>query len=291
MIGLKPLIDLLTAWAADVQSQVSLPEWWPGPVVPAIGALVLGLVLALWGSRLLRLICVLVFIAVGAAAGVAVARSTGVDPLIGLVLGAGVAGLVGHLLYRWWVGVTAACCAALLVLAVAAVRNLPDVQASMKEFHEQRGRAITSSLPAEAAAVSAEGGDPRSTVRVLVAAARSYVSEAFSYFRQKRADVVYRVAVVAALAWFTGLGMGLTLPRFTTIVGTSLAGVLLMAAGLLVLAGKHAPAALEAAESHENWFLSVCGVILFVSLIVQARHRRPAPAAAPVAPAPPQKAG
>jgi len=291
MIGLKSIIDLLTTWAQDVQSQVSLPEWWPGSTTLAVGTIVVGLVMALWGSRLLRLFYVLAFIAVGAVAGVTIARSTRVDPLIGLVLGAGVAGLVGHLLFRWWVGVTAACCAALLVLTVAAVRNLPDVEASVKEFHEQRGQAIASSLPAEAVTGLAGDAESRSTVRALVAAARSYVSEAVSYFLEKRSDVVYRVAVVAVLAWFTGLGMGLTLPRFTTIVGTSCIGVLLISAGLLGLAGKHAPAALEAAETHERGFLISFGVVLLISLLVQARHRRPVPAAAPAAPAPPHKAG
>lgn len=282
MMGFKSTIDLLAEWAQYVQLHVAQAGWWPGTTTLAVGAVAAGVVLALWGNRLLRLIYVLTFIAAGGWLGVRVTRAANVDPLIGLVLGAGVAGLVGHLLYRCWVGVTAACCGALLVVVVAAIRNGSDVQVSISEFHEQRGKAIVSSMPAEAADASTGQGACSAALGQVASVARTYVGEAFAYLRRQRPDLVYRVAVVAVLAWFTGLGMGLTLPRFTAIVGTSLCGVLLMATGLGMLAYRHAPAVLETVDGHQRLFLACLGVVLLSSLFMQARRRQtPAPPAKP----------
>jgi hypothetical protein len=286
MIGLKAIVDFLVGWTANVKLQVTLPSWWPSAVTLAIGAILIGVILALWGGRLLRLVYVLGFIVLGGAVGVHVARAAGIDLLIGLVLGAGIAGLAGHLLYRWWVGMSVACCAALLVMGVAAVRNLPDVQASFQQFQEQRGTAASSPRPLEAATASGKPADSSEVLSQAALVLRAYVTEASQYFWQAHRDVVYRVGVVVGLAWITGLGMGLTLPRFTTILGTSCIGLIMILVGSGVLAAQYWPAALEAAESRDQWVLVGAGVLLLISLVMQARHRRPLlPPPAPPAPA------
>jgi hypothetical protein len=273
MTGVKETIDLLVGGAAFVKSHVTLPDWWPSTVALAIGAVVVGVLLALWGSRLLRLLYVLVFLAAGGAVGKRVAESAGVDILIGLVLGAGLAGLAGYLLFRWWVGVTAACCAAMLIVSVALVRNEADVQAAMKEYQQSAGVASPLTRPSE----SRQAGEAATV-------ARSYVTGALNYFWKNHRDVFYRVALVVGLAWLTGLGMGLTLPRFTTILGTSCIGVLLIMVGAGVLSSVYWSSAWETIEGQDKWLLIGAGVLLLFSLIWQSRHRRPVATAPPPAP-------
>ncbi len=288
MTGLKDIMDLLAGWAAEVGVDVSPPSWWPStPTLVAI-LLILGIVLALWGSRLLRLIYVLTFIVVGGALGVAVAKTVeNVDLLIGLVIGAGLAGLAGHLLFRWWVGMTAACCAALLVLAVAGARNSQDLIAALKEYYQQQQVIVDPPQQVEAPSASEDSSSQTLVVGQAAWALKAYVADAFSYFWQTRRDVVTKVVIVAVLAWITGLGMGLALPRFTTILGTACIGVAMISLGLGMLLATYSPATLDSAAGKERYVAIGLGVLLLISLIVQARHRRLAlqPSASP-APAP-----
>ena len=118
---------------------------------------------------------------------------------------------------------------------------------------------------------------------------KEYAQGAFRYFTENHKGVVARVVVVTVLAWITGLGMGLCLPRFTTILGTSCVGVSLVALGLGMLVSQSSPTALEAAENNDKWVFAGLGILLLISLIVQARQRRKA-AQPPAAPAPAPKA-
>lgn len=288
MTGLKDIVDLLVDWAAQAGVKVSPPSWWPNTPTLVAVLLVLGILLALWGSRLLRLIYVLTFIVIGGALGVAVAKTVEkVDLLIGLVIGAGLAGLAGHLLFRWWVGMTAACCAALLVLAVAAARNSQELVVAMKEYHQQQRIVVVPAQPAESPPVSDGPASQTSVAGQAAWALKAYLADAFSYFRQTRQDVVAKVVIVAVLAWITGLGMGLALPRFTTILGTACIGVAMISLGLGMLLATYSPATLDSAAGKERYVAIGLGVLLLISLIVQARHRRLAPQpSAPPAPAP-----
>ena len=54
MVGVKELVDLLSGGVGLIRNHVALPDWWPDATVAAAVALVTGLVLALWGGRLLR---------------------------------------------------------------------------------------------------------------------------------------------------------------------------------------------------------------------------------------------
>lgn len=286
MTGLKDIMDLLAGWAAQSGVNLSLPNWWPSPPTLIAILLVLGVILALWGSRLLRLFYVLTFIVVGGALGVKVARMANVDPLIGLVIGAGIIGLIGHLLYRWWVGMTAACCAALLLLTWAASRNSEALIAALQEYHEQQQVIVAAPPPAQPPGNPDSPAGPTSVVTQATWALRTYVLDAFSYFRQTRHNAVTKVVIVAVLAWFTGLGMGLALPRFTTILGTACVGVALIGLGLGVLLTTYSPATLDSMAGREKYVAVGSGVLILISLLVQARHRRPAPqATAPPVPA------
>jgi hypothetical protein len=289
MIGLRNIVDLLARCAEYVRAHVPPPEWWPSALTLAVILMAAGFVLAFWGNRLLRLVYVLTFIALGGAVGVSIARAAGVDLLIGLVLGAGIAGLAGHLLFRWWVGMTSGICAAVFVLAFAAGRNSADLQTALSEYARNHPVAIPLSQPAEAPAASDGSSPTTAAARQIGLALKDSALGAFRYFSENHQGVVARVVVVTALAWITGLGMGLCLPRFTTILGTSCLGVALLALGLGMLLFRYSPAALEAFENNDKWVFGVLGVLLLMSLIMQARQRRTT-AQPPAAPVPVPKA-
>ena len=87
-----------------------------------------------------------------------------------------------------------------------------------------------------------------------------------------------RIGLILGLAWLTGLGLGLILPRFTTIVGTSLLGVLGVAIGVVLLVPPYGSGFWPTVENHAPWFLCSLGVVLLASLVYQFRQGRPASA-------------
>ncbi len=95
------------------------------------------------------------------------------------------------------------------------------------------------------------------------------------------------LGVLIAAAIVLGLGLGVVLPRFTTIVGTSSVGVLALTTGSAMLVSRHLPSIWDSILANTVWFLGGAGLLLVVSLAFQARHGHlrevvsaPAPAAA-----------
>ncbi len=277
MVGAKEVVDLVSGAAALVRDHALPSGYWPDPTTVAAVAVVAGAVLALWGGRLLRAFYVLAFMAAGAAAGVRLARVAGVDDLIGLVLGGGLAGLTGYLFYRWWVGMTAGICAMLVVVAVAGARNLPVIQSQLQAFTDHRLGVGTGRYVPGLPELQANRGEP----------VPAYLAEFGAYYWDTQREAVYRIAFILGLTGLIGLGMGLILPRFTTILVTSLIGVLGLALGTGLLISTYRPGWWAVILGRVAWFLAGLGVVLIVSLAYQARHGRPvsAPPAAPAAPA------
>lgn len=263
---LAELLNRLTAFVALLGDHVPRPAWWPETGYVLAGALLAGIVLSLWGARLLRAIFVLVFMGVGAAIGIRAGRHFEVDDLIGLVLGIGFFGLLGHLLYRWWVGVSAGLALTVVVALIFGVRNLPTIQSEIQQaFPDYRLGVGTGQYVLGQAAVSSEASD---TIR-------AYLSDLGAYLWNTRRQAVYRVGFVLGLAWLTGLGMGLTLPRFTTIIGTSVLGSVVLVVAVAMLMASQWPGAWAAASAHPAWLLAGLGLILIVSVAYQTRHGRP----------------
>jgi len=108
MMNIDEVVDRVSI-GAEVARQHVPPEWCPDPGITAVASLLAGLALVLWGGRLLRGLYVLAFMGIGAAIGIKIARIAEVDDLIGLVLGAGLAGVAGHVLYHCGWGSRRAC--------------------------------------------------------------------------------------------------------------------------------------------------------------------------------------
>lgn len=284
MVDLQAMIDQTSSWVEFGRQYWSL-DWSLNPTWTAGIAVLAGLILALWGARLLRTVYVLALMAAGAAIGVYFARRLEVDFLLGLVLGAGLLGLIGHLLYRWLVGLTAGVCAALVVAAVGAPWLVDRAEAFADDLLAgATGQRIfadeippTDSPPADI---------PEGDMAPVVGPQTFVKALASSLWKENRQELT-TLGVLIAAAIVLGLGLGVVLPRFTTIVGTSSVGVLALTTGLAMLASRHLPSLWGSILANTAWFLGGAGLLLVVSLAFQARHGHlrevvsaPAPAAA-----------
>jgi len=282
MVDLQVVIDRTSSWVEFVRQYWSL-DWSLNPTWTAGIAVLAGLVLALWGARLLRTVYVLALMAVGAAIGVSLARRLQIDPLIGLVLGAGLLGLIGHLLYRWLVGLTAGVCAALVVAVLAAPWLADRAEAFADDL-----LAGTAGQRIFADETSADGptADVAEGAMTPVVGPQTFVTALASSLWEAKRQELTKLGVLVAAAILLGLGLGVVLPKFTTIIGTSFVGVLALTSGAATLLSRHLPSLWDSVLANTSWFLGGAGLLLLVSLAFQARqgHLRevvsaPAPAA------------
>lgn len=305
MIDMSAMLDRLADWVEFAESY-----WSVGPALDAFWTAVLalfaGLILALWGARLLRALYVIGFMIAGAIVGMDVARTYEVDLLIGFVIGAGVLGLVGHLLYRWWIGLTAGLVAATIVVAVSAPWAPREAEAFADALlHQAGGRQLfapesqpTPETPvvlepsgdldgrtidwlAVAGGLKPAEGQARPEPLAVLKAWADTLGSAFP-------DKLKRAGVLAGVAGLLGLALGVVLPRFTTILGTSLIGVLAMAASVTYFLSEKTPSAWQSIQAQSMWFWAGVGLILVVSLAFQARKGK-LRQIAPVAPVEPAK--
>jgi len=264
MINIQALFGLVSR-GVDLIQFVPV-ERRPDPTAAAIVAVLAGLVLAAWGARLLRLGFVLAFLAAGASLGLRVAQRIPVDALFGLVIGGGLAACLGYFFYRWWVGLTTGVLAVLAVLAIGWPRLADEFQALRGE---QLGVGTGEYRLAPPVAAGSDTESGRSGLPQVRTQFWNNVARPFWYQRQ---TFVVRALVVGSLAWLLGMGLGLMLPRLTTIVGTSFVGVLAVAMGVGVLLRLHRPALWAAVAANGQWYLAAAGLCLIGSLLVQLRQ-------------------
>jgi hypothetical protein len=102
-------------------------------------------------------------------------------------------------------------------------------------------------------------------------------------FWENRRDWVIRSAMLCVVAFALGFGMGLAAPRITTVVGTSLIGVIALVLGIGTWITAYQPDWWATIEAHPSWFLGTIGLTLLMSIMTQITHRRPAAASDTVA--------
>ncbi len=279
MIDPQEIFDRLLSWAQFSAHYWSL-EWPLSSFLTAILAIFAGLVLAFWGSLLLRTLYVVGFMAIGAWVGIHLARQWEVDVLIGFVLGAGVLGLLGHLLFRWWVALSAAV-VSILVVAVVGGPWLADraedfadslwEQATGQRFFAEQAEAVPEEWIDEHAVTPTPGEDEPARERP---SPMGFVRALAGMIWNEHQPEAARLAVVAGMAAVLALVAGLLLPRFTTIVVTSLVGVLVFATGTASMFVQVAPAAWDGIRVRPGWLAVGLGVILVMSLVFQLRGGR-----------------
>ncbi len=272
MFDVQPAADLLSSGVNLLRNHVP-PERWPNPILWSALAIPMGLLSALWGARLLRVVYVLAFMVIGAAVGFRVAEAHQIDRLIGFILGAGFAGLIGYLLFRLWLGATAGACAVLLMAVVTA----PHLSAVIQDFDNHRLGVSTGEYTLAQPAGSAPNGS--------YAESRQYLTEMKDYLWKNRPELVYKGGFLVALVWLLGLTLGAVLPRLTMVIATSLIGVASLAIGAGYLLAMRWPDAWIAAKAHPLGLLGGLALLLLVSVSFQLRSRRivsppPAPATA-----------
>lgn len=263
MVGTQEIITALKNALALLHHHL---PWDRLPITQSVLAMIVtlvGLILCLWGARLLRAIFIAAFLAGGISVGIRVARMIPVDDLVGLVVGGAIAAIIGHLLYRWWVGLLTGLCAVVLVIAIGGPKVLPQ---AMHDFqnHLYGNEGEVYELP-----------HPPSTEEGSIVGTGDYWAHFRDYFWNQRRDFTLRMGVALGLAWLLGFIVGLTLTRAAAVVGTSLLGVFAVGVAGGSLLSLYAPNVWDQVQAQPGWLLGGLGLLLVISLSLQARRGRP----------------
>jgi len=187
------------------------------------------------------------------------------------VLGAGILGLIGHLLYRWLVGLTAGVCAALLVVLLGA----PWLVDKAEVFADDLLAGATGQrIFAEQVAAASRPTDIAEGDMAPVIGLQAFVTSLASSLWEENQQDFTKLGILVAAAILLGVGLGVVLPKFTTIVGTSCVGILVLAIGVATLLARLWPSVWDSVLANPTWLLGGTGTLLLVSLAFQARHGR-----------------
>jgi hypothetical protein len=251
MIDLRNALELLN-WGrqviGDMTQMTAVP--WLDPFWAAVVAVVLGLALALWGGRILRTGVILAFMAAGAVWGKRMAGSMQVDLLIGLVIGAGVAGLIGYVFYRWWLGLTIGTVAALVVAITFSAPKMLNERQAFDDYRLGMG-----------------------TGRYDTVHRESYsVDDVRNYFWTQRRDFVVRSLLPVMVIGVIAFAATMLAPRLAAVLGTSILGVLLLACGTGALLASKWQDWWNSIQAHQGWVLCGLSVFWLFSFMYQLTH-------------------
>ncbi|HUU81939.1 MAG TPA: hypothetical protein VM243_00420 [Phycisphaerae bacterium] len=274
MNGLSQILEQVNRFAEQ-----HVPAEMLQPVVPAaVLLLAVGVVISVLGAKLTRPALTAGFGVCGAMAGGKFACLTGLPVPITVIGAALIAGGVGFLLYRLWIGVGAAIILAVIALsAFGYVRILPEL-----DTFQPAG--ITAA--ADGAAVAFELPEPEEQAAYLQESPQEWLHSFWNHVTSRQPSVQTKLATITAGAALLGLLLGAILARPTLILYTSLAGTALVISGLGLLTANLHPELYRSALDHPR-LLAGAGIgLLLSSLVLQARLFRRPPAPPPSQPAP-----
>ena len=252
-----------------------------GAVPAALIFLVAGVGLSVLGAKLARFGVTTAFVALGGVAGAGFARELDFHPLIGVLVGGLLIGIIAYQTFRLWVGLGAAVVFSSLVVGTFGYQRVVPYVAEFEQGVQHR--AIVVPLP------HGRGSDSSPITFAVPTAVeqqayrdrtpRQWAEEFWAFVTQRDANVARNTKGLATVALLTGLCLGILAVRWALILSTSLVGTVLVTTAVATLLTHSVPESYQAFQ-HNPGLLGVgVGGFLVTSLILQTMLSRKSPAA------------
>jgi hypothetical protein len=241
-------------------------------IVPAVACLVGGLFLMYWGAKAIRTLIVIGCLTGGGYVGWVVAQQFGKPPTLGILAGATVLGLTGMFLARFFIACLSGVLAATVALSVFGYYN--DLPGRLERF------AGTYRQPAPTADNAFPLGEPGSAAKSADKPPLDVVLGFVDHLKKKDEATLRNLIFWMGGAGLIGTLIGLIAYRWSMIVWTSLAGLVLIAGSAAILLANPWPHWHEVAAQNARTVGVVMGVMWLSGMMVQWRgtRRRVAPA-------------
>jgi len=241
-----------------------------GAIPAALVFLVVGVGLSVLGAKLARFGITSAFVVLGGVLGARFGQEMGFHPMICVLVGGSLIGIIAHQTFRLWVGLGAAIVFSSLVLGTFGYqRVIPYVGEFQQAAHQP---AIQSSIPF---AVPTTAGQEAYRGRTP----REWAEEFWSFVAQKDATVARNTKGLATVALLTGLCLGILAVRWALILTTSLVGTVLVTTAVATLLTHSVPDSYQAFQNNPSLVGVGVGGFLVTSLILQTMLSRKSPSA------------
>lgn len=241
-----------------------------GAIPAAILMLVAGIGISVLGAKLARFGLTTAFVVVGGALGAAFSKEFNFAPIVCVVGGALLIGVIGFQTFRLWVGLGAAM---VFSSAVMGTFGYQKVMPYMAEFRQQNQIQSIESPIAFAIPTPDEQADYRK------ASPKEWAQEFWTYLTQRDAATAQNTKALSLVALLTGLCMGIVAVRWALIIATSLIGTVLVTSAAATLLTNSVPESVKAFQNNPSLVGVGVGGFLVTSLILQTMLSRKSPAA------------
>lgn len=242
-----------------------------GAVPAAIVLLVAGVGISVLGAKLARFGMTTVFVVVGGALGAMFAKEFNFAPVVCVLGGALLVGIIGFQTFRLWVGIGAAM---VFSSAVMGTFGYQKVVPYLSEFRQQTQVQALESPIAFAVPSPAEQTAYRDRTP------KQWAEEFWTYLTQRDAATAQNTKALSLVALLTGLCMGILAVRWALIIATSLIGTVLVTSAAATLLTNSVPESCQAFQQNPSLVGVGVGGFLVTSLILQTMLSRKSPAKA-----------
>jgi hypothetical protein len=262
-------IETLLEQARLFAVQHAPAEALKGAIPAALVMLMAGIGLSVLGAKLAKFALTAGFVVVGGALGSWFAREFAFQPLVCVIVGGLLVGLIAYQTFRLWVGVAAALVFSSFVLGTFGYQRVVPYVSQFEQQQVSVESPIQFALPSPAEQEAYRSRTPR-----------QWASEFWSFLKQQDATVARNTKALAIVAMLTGLCLGILAARWALILSTSLIGTALVTTAMATLLTKSVPASYQAFQNNPGLAGIGIGGFLVTSLVLQTMLSRKSPSKA-----------
>lgn len=232
--------------------------------IPAgLALLVVGIGLSVLGAKFARFGLTGAAVILGGWAGMSFGQANGFPPILCVMIGALLVGIIGYQTFRVWVGLGTA---AVVTLIAFSVFGHQEIRPYVSEFDQNNPSA------AVAAPGSTEFTLPSAVDQqgYLERRPEQWAGQFWSYLEARDPGVTQNARGLFAVALLSGLCVGLLATRWALILSTSLIGTLLVVIGAATVLVKSVPDSLAAFDKNPGLAAAGIAGFLITSLILQS---------------------
>jgi hypothetical protein len=240
-----------------------------GAIPAALVFLVAGIGLSVLGAKLARFGVTSAFVVLGGVLGARFGQEMGFHPLICVLVGGLLIGVIAYQAFRLWVGVGAAIVFSSLVLGTFGYQRVVPYVAEFQQGAQQPAiqSPITFAVPTPIEQQAYRDRTPR-----------QWAEEFWAFVTQRDANLASKTKWLATVALLTGLCLGILAVRWALILATSLVGTVLVTTAAATLLTHSVPESYQAFQNNPSLVGVGVGGFLVTSLILQTMLSRKSPA-------------
>lgn len=241
-----------------------------GAVPAALVFLVAGIGLSVLGAKLARFGITSAFVVLGGVLGARFGQEMGFHPLICVLVGGLLIGVIAYQTFRLWVGLGAAVVFTLLVWGTFGNRQVVTYLTEFQQGAQQPAiqSPITFAVPTPLEQQAYRDRTPW-----------QWVKEFLAFVTQRDVNVARNTKALAIVALLTGLCLGIVAVRWALILATSLVGTVLVTTAAATLLTRSVPESYQAFQNNPSIVGVGVGGFLVTSLILQTMLSRKSPSA------------